>query len=194
MGKGALIAAAVVLAVTGFVGWQTSRALDERTAALAARSATLTDREAEVSARAADLSKRAGELAAQIRDAETAGARVAADRVALSQMQAAIDAQLAYYQQAGCTVWVAGHDAHAYLLGSGQQAACDALEAWLQSNRIPTLRGVPALSMGIMCRGSKSGLLFAVRDTGGLFYGTRLCDGLTRWAEGATFSAIAWRR
>lgn len=157
---------------------KTAEAVEARRAILDARSRDLDARESDVGARrtAADSSQRA---------ADAAGDKLVRDR-------ATFEAQRAAFNRDYCTVFVGGHDANTTFRGDGFVAACDELERWLQQNRMPTLQGDPAY--GVLCRGSKAATLFEVRDTGGVFYGTRICDALIRWSQGATLATLPWPR
>ncbi len=192
----AVIAALLVLGGTVTAGWRYSTELDARASALDARRQALSDRSQNLDARSNALDARQTELDRRDQAAAATAAALDARKRDLDSQQASLESSrlqfqqdLATYTQQSCTVWVAGHDANTTFLGTGDGAACSELESWLRSYRIATLQGSES-SAGILCRGSVGSLIYRVRDTGSMYYGSYLCDALARWSQGTPLSAI----
>jgi hypothetical protein len=76
-----------------------------------------------------------------------------------------------------CTVQVSDHHMTATADGAGALAVC---RRWLSQGDAASPSGGP------VCSYTESGLTIEVRDSGGMVYGTNLCNALANWSGGAS--------
>lgn len=185
-----LALAALGIVAAGVGEWRYSAALDERSRGLDERTKALDQRSTDLDSRDATATLARSLLDASQRKVQDQAAAVAAQQAQLASDRAAWEASIAAYRQPGCTVYVGGHNANVNFIGPADLSMCGQVELWMQRNGGSSITGIDP-SGGTVCRGSRGDLLYTVRDTGGLVYGTLMCDGLARWARGTDLLTIA---